>query len=124
MKVFEFLGAALLSASIATGIEFNPDDEQSIKDVTRQYSYGLMELYKNNASGTSPQDIGIFPKPYYWWEAGAAWDTSVLYSMFTGDTSHVKTVQQALTSNYGPANDFILDYRRDQTVCSSQLFHD
>jgi mannan endo-1,6-alpha-mannosidase len=38
------------------------------------------------------------------------------YSMFTGDNSHTKTLQQALTANYGPANDFILDYRRSQTV--------
>jgi mannan endo-1,6-alpha-mannosidase len=40
------------------------------------------------------------------------------YSMFTGDNSHIKTLQQALTGNYGPANDFILDYRRGQTVRS------
>jgi mannan endo-1,6-alpha-mannosidase len=41
------------------------------------------------------------------------------YSMFTGDKDFTKTLQQALTANYGPANDFILDYRRSQTVCST-----
>jgi mannan endo-1,6-alpha-mannosidase len=43
------------------------------------------------------------------------------YTMFTGDNSHTKTLQQALTANYGPANDFILDYRRGQTVSSTIL---
>lgn len=125
MKFFENLGAVLLPftafASIAAGIQFNPDDEASLKAVTRQYAYGLMSLYKNNATNTSPQDIGTWPAPHYWWEGGAAWGGMIEYSMFTGDDSHVKTLQQALTANYGPAKDFILDYKRSQTVSGAQL---
>jgi mannan endo-1,6-alpha-mannosidase len=44
------------------------------------------------------------------------------YSSFTGDDSYTKTLQQALTANYGPANDFILDYRRSQTGNDDQAF--
>jgi|TARA_R110002003_G_scaffold70_12_gene6419 mannan endo-1,6-alpha-mannosidase len=120
MRFFENIGAVLLPflalASTARAIEFNPEDEASIKAAARQYAYGLMELYKNNATSTAPQDIGIWPAPHYWWEGGAAWGGMIEYSVFTGDDSHVKTLQQALTANYGPANDFILDYRRSQTV--------
>lgn len=72
MKVFATLGAVLLPfiASTATGIEFDPTDEASIKAAARTYAYGLMELYKGNATGTKIEDIGIWPQPYYWWEGG------------------------------------------------------
>lgn len=120
MKFYNIFGAALLPllalAPGATCIELDADSEDSIRAVTRQYAYGLMELYKNNATGTSEQDIGIWPAPHYWWEGGAAWGGMIEYSMFTGDQSHVNTLQQALTANYGPANDFILEHRRSQTV--------
>jgi len=108
-------------ASTAASIEFDPESEDSIRAVTRQYAYGLMSLYKNNASSTAPQDIGIWPQPHYWWEGGAAWGGMIEYSMFTGDQSHTKALQQALTANYGPAKDFILDYRRSQTVSSTTI---
>lgn len=44
------------------------------------------------------------------------------YSMYTGDQSHTKTLQDALTANYGPANDFILQHRRGQTGNDDQAF--
>jgi mannan endo-1,6-alpha-mannosidase len=53
---------------------------------------------------------------------GAAWGGMIEYSMFSGDDSHVKTLQQALTANYGPNNDFILSYRKSQTGNDDQLF--
>ena len=125
MRFFRNLGAVLLPfislASTAASIEFDPESEDSIRAVTRQYAYGLMSLYKNNASSTAPQDIGIWPQPHYWWEGGAAWGGMIEYSMFTGDQSHTKALQQALTANYGPAKDFILDYRRSQTVSSTTI---
>jgi mannan endo-1,6-alpha-mannosidase len=120
MRLSSIFGAVLLPllalAPGAASIVFDPESEDSIRAVTRQYAYGLMELYKNNASGIAEQDIGIWPQPHYWWEGGAAWGGMIEYTMFTGDQSHVKTLQQALTSNYGPANDFILEHRRSQTV--------
>lgn len=124
MKLFATLGAVLLPfiASTAGGVEFDPEDEASIKAAARTYAYGLMELYKNNATGTATQDIGIWPAPHYWWEGGAAWGGMIEYTQFSGDDSHVKTLQQALTANYGPNNDFILDYRRSQTGNDDQAF--
>ena len=119
MKFFSYTGAVLLptfAASLVSGIQFNPDDENSIKAATKQYAYGLMSYYKNNASGTAKEDIGIFPKPVYWWEAGAAWGGLVEYSTLTGDASHVKTLNQALVANQGPANDLIMPNRKDQEV--------
>ncbi|KAL6707737.1 hypothetical protein ACN47E_003858 [Coniothyrium glycines] len=124
MKFFSTVGAVLLPfiAATAGGIEFNPDDEASIRAAARQYAYGLMSLYTNNATNTPVEDIGIWPPPHYWWQGGAAWGGMIEYSQFTGDTSHVKTLQQALTANYGPDNDFILSYRRSQTGNDDQAF--
>ncbi|KAF2628737.1 glycoside hydrolase family 76 protein [Macroventuria anomochaeta] len=124
MKFFATIGAVLLPfiASTAGGTEFDPEDETSIKAAARTYAYGLMELYKNNATGTAAQDIGIWPQPHYWWEGGAAWGGMIEYTQFSGDNSHVKTLQQALTANYGPNNDFILSYRKSQTGNDDQLF--
>ncbi|KAF3034572.1 hypothetical protein E8E12_000301 [Didymella heteroderae] len=121
---FSTVGAVLLPliASNAGAVELDPNDEASIKAAARTYAYGLMELYKNNATGTAEQDIGIWPQPHYWWEGGAAWGGMIEYSMFSGDDSHVKTLQQALTANYGPNNDFILSYRKSQTGNDDQLF--
>jgi mannan endo-1,6-alpha-mannosidase len=77
MRFLEITGAVLLPilslASIANSIQFDPESEVSIRAATRQYAYGLMSLYKNNATSTAPQDVGIWPAPHYWWEGGAAW---------------------------------------------------
>jgi mannan endo-1,6-alpha-mannosidase len=76
-----------------------------------------MSLYKNNGTNTAKEDIGTWPQPHYWWEGGASWGGMIEYTQFTGDDSHVKTLQQALTANYGPENDFILEHKKSQTVC-------
>jgi mannan endo-1,6-alpha-mannosidase len=95
----------------------------SIKAVTRQYAYGLMSYYVNNATGTAGQDTGVFPKPpHYWWEAGAAWGGMIEYTQLTGDTSHQQTLQQALVANYGPNNDIVLPWRKDQEGNDDQAF--
>ena len=83
-----------------------------------------MSLYKGNATGLAKEDVGIWPQPHYWWEGGAAWGGMIEYSQISGDDSHVKALQQALTSNYGPKNDFILDYRRSQTVRKAPKPHE
>lgn len=123
MKPFTSAGAALLCllATTARAIQFDPENEASIRAATKQYAYGLMSLYPNNATDTDPQNVGTFNKPYYWWEGGAAWGGMIEYSQITGDPSHVKTLQQALTANYGPDKDFILSYRQSETVCPSLL---
>jgi mannan endo-1,6-alpha-mannosidase len=71
----------LALASVAKGVQLDPESEDSLRAATRQYAYGLMSLYKNNATSTAPQDVGIWPQPYYWWEGGAAW-YEPKYNMF------------------------------------------
>lgn len=123
MPSFSTIGAVLPLLAAAVGaVELKVNDEASLKAAISQYANGLMSYYKANASGLSPQEIGYIPKPHYWWESGALWGAMVEYTNIVGDESYVKTIQQGLTANYGPANDFILDYKRDQTVIISLTF--
>lgn len=66
-----------------------------------------MSYYKNNQSDTDPTKVGTLPDPLYWWEAGAVWGGMVDYWAYTGDTSYVTTVQQALLAQVGPHNNFM-----------------
>ncbi|KAF2178207.1 glycoside hydrolase family 76 protein [Zopfia rhizophila CBS 207.26] len=121
MKFFLSLGAVLLPLA-TQAIELNVDDESSIKSVAAKYAHGLMSYYKNNASDTPKEDVGIFPKPHYWWEAGAAWGGMIEYSQFTEDSSYVDTVTQALVANFGPNNDILLPWRKSQEGNDDQAF--
>ncbi|KAL5115884.1 hypothetical protein ACEQ8H_006200 [Pleosporales sp. CAS-2024a] len=120
MRCTQFAGAALLMlASNAAAIALNTTSQASLTAAAKQYAQGLMALYQGGAPGTAQQNVGIWPGPYYWWEGGAAWGGMIEYTMFTGDEAFTQTLQQALTANYGPANDFILDYRRSQTASAN-----
>lgn len=79
----------------------------SIKAAAAIAANGLMKLYVNNATGTTPIKVGTFDKPIYWWEAGAVWGGLVDYWSYTGDASYVSTTTQALLAQKGPANDFM-----------------
>ncbi|KAF2706336.1 glycoside hydrolase family 76 protein [Pleomassaria siparia CBS 279.74] len=123
MRFLSSTGAVLLSIpAFASAIDFNPDDQASIKTVCSKYANGLMSMYKNNATGLAVEEIGVFPQPHYWWEAGAAWGGMVEYTSLTGDESYVKTLTQAFTANYGPANNIILPWRKTQQGNDDQAF--
>jgi mannan endo-1,6-alpha-mannosidase len=51
--------------------------------------------------------IGYFNSPYYWWSAGAVWDSMIDYWYLTGDSTYNDIVHQALLSQVGPNNDFM-----------------
>jgi mannan endo-1,6-alpha-mannosidase len=117
MRSFSSIGAVLLPLTASVrALELKVDNEASLKAATSQYASGLMSYYKGDASDLPPEQIGYIPKPHYWWESGALWGAMVEYTKIVGDESYVKKIQQGLSANYGPANNFILDYKRDQTV--------
>ncbi|KAL1652244.1 hypothetical protein SLS58_000371 [Diplodia intermedia] len=93
--------------SIHAAIALSVDDDASIKAGAAGVANGLMKLYVNNATDTTPIEVGTFAKPIYWWEAGAVWGGMVDYWSYTGDASYVDTVTQALLAQKGPANDFM-----------------
>ncbi|KAI1177474.1 mannan endo-1,6-alpha-mannosidase DCW1-like protein [Nemania sp. FL0916] len=82
------------------------NNPESIKSVASTVAYGTMSFYTGNVTNT-PDTIAIFPKPHYWWQAGACWGAMLDYSHYTGDTSYDDVVRQALLSQVGPKFDFM-----------------
>ncbi|KAF2749418.1 glycoside hydrolase family 76 protein [Sporormia fimetaria CBS 119925] len=121
---FISVGAALLYSVASVGaVDLDPNSEDSIKAATKQYAQGLMSFYKGDASGLPKEEVGVFPKPpYYWWQAGAAWGGLIEYTQLTGDRSYVSKLHQALVANYGPENNLLLPWKKDQEGNDDQAF--
>ncbi|PVI00338.1 glycoside hydrolase family 76 protein, partial [Periconia macrospinosa] len=124
MKFLSTTGAVLLplAATVVGAIDLKPDDENSVKDCSSKYAKGLMSSYKYNDPALPKEERGYWPKPHYWWASGAIWGGVIEYSQTFGDSQYVKTVQDALTANYGPKNDFIMEDKRDQQGNDDQAF--
>lgn len=77
-------------------------------------AFTVQELYHGNVTG------GVLGKfdypPYYWWQSGSAWGGMIGYWHFTGDNSYVNVTLEALVSQIGPTNDFMLEHEKFNTV--------
>jgi mannan endo-1,6-alpha-mannosidase len=93
----------------------------SIKNATSVVAYGLMKWYTGNVTNT-PTTIAVLPKPYYWWEAGAMWGAMVDYWHYTGDTTYNTVTSQALLSQVGPNNDYMVPIRQGEEGNDDQGF--
>lgn len=107
MKVVSVLSTLAALVHFTTALTLDPQDANSILTTSGTLAYGLMAFYKNNATGTDPTKVGTLPDPLYWWEAGAVWGGMIDYWAYTGDTSYVATVQQALLAQTGPHDNFM-----------------
>lgn len=68
-----FYAFAGQGAYAAITLDLTSDD--SIKKAAGTIAYDLMRYYTGNNTGDTP---GNLPDPYYWWEAGAMYETLVL----------------------------------------------
>ncbi|KAL6892469.1 glycoside hydrolase family 76 protein [Trichoderma longibrachiatum] len=97
------LALALLGASVGA-IKIDFTDDASIKNGASTIAYGLMKYYSGNETGQTP---GVLPKPYYWWETGAMFNTLIDYWAQTGDDAYNAVTKQGLLWQVGEANDFM-----------------
>lgn len=88
----------------------------SIRSAASTVAFGLLKYYANNQSGTPPEEVGTFPKPYYWWESGAVWGAMVDYWAYTGDESYVESTSQAFVANFGPEKNIMMPNHFHGTV--------
>ncbi|KAI0555499.1 mannan endo-1,6-alpha-mannosidase DCW1-like protein [Xylaria curta] len=95
-----------MGATFVAPKDLNVNDPGSIRSVSSTIAYGTMSYYTGNITNT-PDTIAIFPKPHYWWQAGACWGAMLDYSHFTGDPSYDDVITQALLSQVGPNFDFM-----------------
>lgn len=63
---------------------------------------------KNFYINADIQGIGQLPRPYYWWEAGATFGSTVAYWAYTGDYSLNDVVGKAILSQSASTLDFMV----------------
>jgi mannan endo-1,6-alpha-mannosidase len=80
-----------------------------------------MKYYTGNITNT-PSTIGVLPKPYYWWEAGAMWGALLDYYHFTNDSSYNNVTTQALLSQVGPDWDYMVPAQQSDEGNDDQAF--
>lgn len=82
----------------------------SVKSAASTIAFDMMKYYTGNVSGQW-NIPGILPPPevggYYWWQAGAMWNSMINYWHITGDTSYNNVVSEALLFQVGPQSDYM-----------------
>ncbi|KAH9208095.1 glycosyl hydrolase family 76-domain-containing protein [Leptodontidium sp. 2 PMI_412] len=98
--------AALVAFSLVPVRAFDLDvtSDDSIKSTASSIARVLVGFYNGNETGEVP---GILADPYYWWNAGAMWDTLIQYWQLTGDGQYNGIVSQALQFQQGDHGDFM-----------------
>ncbi|TVY56329.1 Mannan endo-1,6-alpha-mannosidase DCW1 [Lachnellula cervina] len=104
---------------IASGIALDVKNQSSIISATHTIAQDVMSYYTGQTDSTS---LGVLPKPYYWWEAGALWGTMISYWHYTNDSTYVSEVGLAILSQAGPNNDFIMANQVFDTGNDDQAF--
>ncbi|KAK4919541.1 hypothetical protein LTR66_016785, partial [Elasticomyces elasticus] len=104
-----FILASVLLGSLTTqisAITLDVNDETSIRAAASILAQSIRNLYTGNEPGGQ---IGKWPfPPYYWWESGGAWGSLMQYSALTHDATYNNLIMQALSSQLGPNNDFVV----------------
>ena len=94
----------LLSARFALALDIDVNNTQSISSAAKTIVENIVSLYNGSTSAMIP---GLFPKPYYWWEAGLAFDSLVNYWGQTGDDTYNDLVSEGLLFQVGPNKDYL-----------------
>lgn len=83
--------------------------QDSVKNAASTIAYDMMKYYTGNESGiyNIPGLLAQPPEGYYWWEAGAMWNSMINYWHITGDASYNDVITEALLFQVGPGNDFM-----------------
>jgi mannan endo-1,6-alpha-mannosidase len=92
---------------------------ESIVAAAKIVADGMMNFYNGNKTGGIP---GLFPPPYYWWEAGAAMGSLIDYWYYTGNTEYIDVVTEAMLFQVGPNNDFMPPNQTKSEVSCDALF--
>lgn len=120
MKIFNPLSIAsfgMLLLPLAAAIDIDFTSNSSINTGLALIAKGLMDYYNGNDTGETP---GMFSSPYYWWEAGAAWNSILDYWYYTGDDQYNDLLKSSLLYqvgdgwNYMPSNQTTTEGNDDQ----------
>lgn len=100
-------GALLLCTPFASALNIDLNNTQSISSAAKTIAENIVSIYDGGNGTFIP---GLFPKPYYWWNAGLAFDSLINFWALTGDDTYNDLVSKGLLfqvgedDNYMPAN--------------------
>ncbi|KAJ5469252.1 Mannan endo-1-6-alpha-mannosidase DCW1 [Penicillium diatomitis] len=114
--------AVLLTLGLAglesvDAVELNVNNADSIKSAAKDIATNMMTYYTGMNPGDNP---GNLPDPYYWWEAGAMFNSLINYWYYTGDETWNDITTQAMLWQAGdnaafmPANQSKTEGNDDQ----------
>lgn len=103
--IFALLALSLTWCSqVVQGLDIDFSSTDSINSGLALLAKGLMDYYTGNQTGQTP---GMFANPYYWWEAGAAWNSMLDYWYYTGDDTYNSLLHSSLLFQTGPDWDYM-----------------
>ncbi|CAN6624368.1 mannan endo-1,6-alpha-mannosidase Dcw1p [Trichomonascus vanleenenianus] len=117
MKLSALLLAVMTFFRVGLALDLDLDSSDSVNSALKLIAAGLMDYYDGNRPGGV---IGMFVAPYYWWEAGAAWNSLLDYWYYTGDDTYNDVLKQSLLyqvgtdNNYMPSNQTTTEGNDDQ----------
>lgn len=90
--------------TLVNALDIDFASQSSINDGLALLAKGLMDYYNGDDYGQTP---GMFVSPYYWWEAGAAWNSMLDYWYYTGDDQYNEIVKRSLLFQVGDQWDYM-----------------
>ncbi|KAF2029972.1 mannan endo-1,6-alpha-mannosidase [Setomelanomma holmii] len=88
-----------------TGIQLDVSSTDSIKSAAKSLAGGIVSFY--NETLQKDLTLGLFPDPYYWWEAGIVFNALIGYSYLTGDSQYDSLISEALQHQIGDHDAFM-----------------
>ncbi|KAG5354541.1 Mannan endo-1,6-alpha-mannosidase DCW1 [Yarrowia sp. B02] len=104
MKFSRLISNALIALTSVCALTVDIDDPDSIAQNAALIAQGLMNYYDGHRYGGV---VGMFVFPYYWWEAGAAWNSMLDFWYYTGNDTYNDVVKEALLYQVGKNNDYL-----------------
>ncbi|GCE99276.1 hydrolase 76 protein [Zygosaccharomyces mellis] len=99
--IFGFLTSWFPSAF---ALDIDLKDYKTLQNASALVAKGLMDYYTGEQYG---QTIGMFSWPYYWWEAGGAWNSLIDYWFYMQNDTYNDQVTQALLYQSGENHDYV-----------------
>ncbi|KAF2821627.1 glycoside hydrolase [Ophiobolus disseminans] len=86
-------------------IDLDTNSPDALKSTAKKLAGGIISFYNDSLKDFGAP--GLFPDPYYFWEAGTVWNALVGYSHLTGDSQYDTLVSQALQFQLGDYNAYM-----------------
>lgn len=103
--MFPSLLSLISLLTVVCALDLDTNSPASVNGDSKLIAKGLLDYYAGSRYGGT---IGMFDQPYYWWHAGAAWNTMVEYWAVTGDETYLDTTRQALAYQRGDKFDLMV----------------